>query len=200
MYFCKEYIGGEVEALAYISPYNTQADKTCSSPSTVFECMVESSVCDSKHFGFREWKADMLEYVFNIGFQLVDAGSFIGMCPRTLYRLSCKPQTETGMLWIGTNGVIVCRNTFIVTITITEFIETEVGALPIYIAPDGLKTSEEKCLTHHIEVGTKRIHNMYETSRRARLSHIIVVLGRCERVVQYFVESTADKLFADEVL
>ena len=83
-------------------------------------------------------------------------------------------------------------------IYVTELEETQVSTLAVHIVLYALKSTEQQCLAHHVQVGTQWIHNLYAVLGSVGITSLVVsTLG--ERVVQDFVESLAYQLLAYDV-
>ena len=67
------------------------------------------------------------------------------------------------------------------------------------VAADGLQTTEQECLTHHIEVARQRIHHVDKFALGIGLKAFIECFG-CKRVAQDFVEAGTGELLADDLL
>ena len=69
----------------------------------------------------------------------------------------------------------------------------------IDVTADGLQTTEEECLSHHVEVARKRIHHVDKFALGIGLKTLIECLGR-KRIAQDLVEAGTCELFADDLL
>ena len=84
-------------------------------------------------------------------------------------------------------------------ITVAKLEEAAVLHTAVGVAHDTLQTSKEERLTHHVEVGAKRIDDANECLLRVSVQFLIVSLFR-ERVVENLIEARTDKLLRYEVL
>ena len=125
-----------------------------------------------------------------MGIQFGKRGILISMGPRTFHAFTCQPQSHVVLLFISLHGVVLVLFLRRELIDITEFKETTVGILTIGIVCYALQTSIQQRTTHHVQVATKRVHNLDQVLR------LCFVVVRClgQRVVQNFVEAGTHQL------
>ena len=84
-------------------------------------------------------------------------------------------------------------------IAITQFKESKVCFLTIYIVRYTFQTTEEECLAHNIEVAWQRIHEMHQMFWCIGFQ-ILIIGFTSERVVEDFMETFTDQLLTNEIL
>ena len=62
-------------------------------------------------------------------------------------------------LLVGLHRIVIILLLRIEGVNVAEFEEAEVLALAVHIILDALKTAEQQCLTHHIQIARKGIHD-----------------------------------------
>ena len=81
-------------------------------------------------------------------------------------------------------------------VAITELIELEVVVLAVRITCDGLQATKEQRLTHHTQILTERVHDLYALSQRKLLERLVITyLG--QRVIKDLIESLCGQLLGD---
>ena len=84
-------------------------------------------------------------------------------------------------------------------IAITEFEEFQIGILAVCIVSDAFQSTEQQCLTHTVQIGTQWIQQHHQMVGWIVLQ-TVVVSGTSQRIIQYFIEATANQLFCNQIL
>ena len=101
-------------------------------------------------------------------------------------------------LLVSSLWIIHCMLFCIVIIDIAKLEETKIRILAFYIIFKTLQSAKQQCLTHHIKIGTQRIHNANKMICMIVVESFVVVT-LCKRVVQYLIESTSYQLLSYKI-
>ena len=123
-----------------------------------------------------------------MGIQLGKRGVLVLMCPRAFNALTGQPQAHVVLLLVGLHGVVLILLGRVKAIDVAELEETTVGILALGIVLNALQTTIQQRATHHVQVATQRVHDLYQ------ILLVSIVSSLRQRVVQDFVEPGTHQL------
>ena len=163
------------------------------------KCSSENIVSQIANYQIVQIQSQTLQYIFYISLQFVYRAVLIRMCPWISNFLSGYPQPEVIIFRIGSQYFFRVLLVRIEVIAVTEFEEFQISILTVGIVSNAFQSAKQQCLTHTVQIGTQRIQQHHQMVGRIVLQ-AIVISRTSQRVVQYFVETTANQLFCNQIL
>ena len=120
------------------------------------------------------------------------------LSPVAVVSLAGEPDAQFGVFAELGKHAFAGIGSSIVVIAVAELIHLEVAAAAIHIVSNAFKTAKEQCLTHEHEVAAERVHQLHCAGFGISFA-LGIILHRCERVVQYFVEAHGSELLRNEL-